>query len=139
MVNFQELAIAIITLNILLFMSQLTITDLYSDGTEFCNSDGLFTSTFLDSSGTVIANNTNEFIPTSSNPVSSGALSWIDSLSTIINWITGKAVFFAGMLKAPVCLLENMLFLPHDFALLLGLFWYLISGLALFFIIVGRN
>lgn len=142
--NITMALIFVMTLNCLLWLSQVAIIDLNPSGTEFFHCDG----SMLNSFGECGANSNyiNETQITNQLPSLEGSVSattgnlFTDLFTATKGWLLNVPGinYMVGMVKAPYVILKS-LNLPEAFVYTIGTLWYAITLFLLVAFILGRD
>lgn len=145
MSNLTVATIFVTCVNILMWMSTLSMLSFNPTGTFCYNLEGTIIDNTILSSGnyTVLDNDVINQLPTSEGTIvtpSDTAVSFTDVFKNIIGWFKSAPglKYVYGVIAAPYNILKCM-GLPVEFVAALGTFWYLVTFLILVAFIWGRN
>ena len=127
--NLTVMAVFVVALNVLMFLSQAAIIDINPEATKFFNEEGSLINEF-DAGGNVLDTAaTTDRLPSAPGSISptTGNI-FTDTFSAIRNWFfdsTGIS-YLLNILSAPYNMLKA-LNLPNAFVFAIGSLWYIIS------------
>lgn len=136
--NLTMALVFVLTLNVLMFLSQEAIIDMNPDGTYFYHREGTLLNEFDKNQGVgdpiLDTEDTSSDLPEAEGSISptTGNL-FTDTFSSIKSWFARKLgiSYIMGILAAPYNILKAM-HLPNSFVYAMGTLWY---GVTLFLIV----
>ncbi len=136
--NITLIAIAVISLNVLMWFTQLAMTDMNPAGSKHWNCTGTVIENFGSCSDYSI-NDGSEYMPSAEDSISptTGNI-FTDTFSSISRWVHQKWDFIMGIITAPTNILKSMN-LPPAFIFGVGLMWYGFSLLSVILLFWGKE
>jgi len=131
--------IFVMTLNVLLFLSQVAMINIAESPTNIYNCEGSLIGTFGNCQNYTVTADPESYLPTAEGTTTETTL-FSDILNNIRNWLkntTGINYLYA-MVTAPYNLFKAML-LPNELVFILGTMWYGISLFCIVSFIWGRE
>lgn len=144
MSNLTIASIFVLTLNILMWLSQVAILDLNPTGTTFYNCNGSMLETFGSGCSENAVLNTQDVtdkLPSSGETISTDTGNFFtDVFNNVLSWVkeTTGLGYLISILSAPYNLLK-VLNLPNAFVYAVGTLWYGVSFMIFIAFIWGRE
>lgn len=139
--NLTTAFLIVLCINVLLWFSQIAITDINPEGTQFFNYDGSMISDFDAGNHTLNDENVGDFLPETSGSISPETGNfWTDPIGSIKEWFmdTTGLTYLKNIVSAPFNFLGS-LGLPEQARYGLGVIWYAVTIFLLIAFIFGRD
>lgn len=142
--NLTIATIFVVTLNVLMFLSQIAMLNINPDGSICYHSDGTVIGETIREQGNLSVAETSALddLPGSEGTVISGGSSGVftDIFNNILSWMKSAPglKYVYGVVSAPYNIL-NCMNLPSEFVIGMGTLWYLVSLLVLVAFLWGRD
>lgn len=142
--NMVIATIFVVTLNVLMWISQVAMLDMNPDGPTMYNLEGSIIGETVagQGNGTVVQDDVLSDLPSSAGTVATGETGgyFTDIFNNILSWFKSAPgiKYVYGVVSAPYNILKA-LGLPSEFVVGIGTLWYLVSFLVLVAFLWGRE
>lgn len=141
--NLTIATIFIVTLNVLMWFTSISMINMNPDGSMCFNVEGslIGNSVTTDGNYSSLNNDVLSDLPSGQEGISSGTINlFTDTFNSVLSWLKSAPglKYIYGVVSAPYNILK-CLNLPHEFVIGIGTIWYLVSLLVLSAFILGRD
>lgn len=134
-------AIFVLSLNVLLFLSQASIMNINPEGTNFYTHNGTILASFEKGDNILDTESSLDALPENQGAVTvEGGNIFTDVVASIKGWVAEKTGlrYVYNILSAPYNMLK-MMGLPNAFVFAIGTLWYGVTLISVILVIWGRN